>query len=198
MSIIETMSLRIARQVKANGSPHSVGVLSHGIEIMILNTMNTLLLLSLALLMGCFTTVAAAFVSYTLLRNFTGGVHFNNPWSCMIIGNILLFSVGWLTASFTPQTGYLPYLLTLVLFLFSFFINRKHAPAKNRYYEFEEEQLRKNRQKVFILLGLCAGTAFFLGAIGYLSIMLVMGLAVVLQAILLHPITFKFIQKIGW
>ncbi|MGC5324913.1 accessory gene regulator B family protein [Brevibacillus sp. SYSU BS000544] len=198
MSIIENLSIRIARQVKANGSPHSVGVISHGIEIMMLNTLNTLLLLILALFMGCFTTVAFASVSYTLLRNFTGGVHFKNPWSCMIFGNILLFSIGWLTSSFAIQNGLYLYLVTFALFLTSFLINRKHAPAKHTYFEFEPEQIRQNRRKAFIILGFCAGIAFVLGAIGYSPIMLVMGLAVLLQALLLHPLTFKLIQKMGW
>lgn len=198
MSVIESVSIRIARQIKANGSPHSVGVISHGIEIMILNTMNTILLLLLALLTGCFTTVSIAFVSYTLIRNFTGGVHFNNPWSCMIVGNILLFSIGWLTAHMILPTDLTLYLGTFALFLISFTINFKHAPAKNTYFEFEPDQLRKNRWKALSLLVICAIIAIVLGAIGYPSIMLVLGLAVVLQALLLHPFTFKLIQKMGW
>ncbi len=198
MNWIENVSIHIARQLKANGSPHSVGELSHGIEIMMLNLLNTSTLLILAIVSGCFTEVAAASFSYIIIRNFTGGVHFNNPWSCLLVGNILLFSVGCFTAYYPIPNNLYVYTATAISFGLSFLINSRHAPAQNMYFEFDSDRIQQNRKKALMLIAGCAILAFLLGALGSAPIMLAMGLAVLLQAVLLHPVSFLIVKKFGW
>lgn len=198
MSIIEKLSTRLAKQLQAAGSPHSVGQLSHGIEIMLLNFLNTFFLLVLALLFGCFTEVAAASLAYILIRNFTGGVHFGNPWSCLLTGNILLFAVGWFTSHMSLNLPAVIWSASILLWVVAYSVNHKYAPAPNMYFEFNSMQIQQNRSRALRSLWIAGAVAVLAGLTGYLSIMLAMTLAVFLQAILLHPATFSIVKRMGW
>ncbi|MGD8190304.1 accessory gene regulator B family protein [Brevibacillus ginsengisoli] len=198
MSIIEKLSMRLAKQLQAAGSSHSVGELSHGIEIMMLNFLNTFFLLLLALLFGCFTEVSVATAAYILIRNFTGGVHFSNPWSCLLFGNLLLFAIGWFT-SYLPMTQPVMIWTTAILsWILGYTINYRHAPAPNMYFKFNPVQIKQNRSRALLLIACLGILSLLFGCFGYLPILLAMNLAILLQAILLHPVTFSIVKKIGW
>lgn len=190
--------MKFARKLQAAGSHHSVGELSHGLEIMMLNFLNTFGLLILSLLFGCFTEVAFAAGAYILIRNFTGGVHFRSPWSCLLIGNILLFVIGWGTSQMPVSSLPIIWGVAIGCWLLAYGINRRHAPAPNLYFQFNSVQIQQNRSRALRLQWLFGMVSVASGLMGYLPILVAINLAIFLQAILLHPATFSIVKKTGW
>ena len=188
-----------ARKILAAGSTHSIGELSHGIEIMMLNFLNIFFLLVLAVVFGCFKEVAIAALVYICIRSFTGGVHFSNPWSCLLVGNILLFATGWGTAHLLSAIQ--PSLVwggVLLSWLLGYTINDRYAPVPNMYFKFNPTQIQKNRIRALRLIRGGGAMAVLLGIVGCLSMSLTITLTILLQSILLHPVTFSIVKKLRW
>ncbi|MGO0063539.1 accessory gene regulator ArgB-like protein [Brevibacillus fluminis] len=196
MSWSEKLSIRIAKKLVSNtDASHTVGQVSHGIEIFLLYLLTVLSLAVCSWFLNSFSETIVLSFFYFLFRNFTGGVHLSNPHSCFIVGNILALSLG-LAVKHMPTTNFLFASITImVAVVFSFVVNWRYAPANHTYVQISDEAKRKSKRIVTTFLILGCPLAYFLLYFNYYNLAYAYSFAVLLQALLLHPLSFHLVKR---
>lgn len=195
MAWTEDVALLVAKKIKPEDSPYTIGQLSHGIEIFLLNIINTAALLSSSLVFGVFWEVLPLVILFFLHRLLTGGVHLSNPWSCLTATLLLMIAGGFLL-KYMPIFP-VPYAQILILIGIgtSFFINYRYAPAEHTYVPTNPEIQKRNRFIVLILIGIGCVLSIVLVEYSY-RLSITYTLAVLLQSALLLPRLFKLVSRL--
>lgn len=195
MSWSERLSTRIARRlVSATSTTHTVGQVSHGVEIFVLYVLTILTLVVCSWFLHTFVETTLLSFCYFLYRNFTGGVHLRSPQACFIAGNIFVLTLG-LVAKYLPTSSMLfSTLFVAIMFTFALLVNRKYAPANHTYVEIDDEQKRKSKKIVIRLLILGCLISYILLYFSYYNIAFALSLSVMLQAFLLLPFSFHLVK----
>jgi accessory gene regulator B len=203
LSWTEEISTRIARQIIQEDSTYTVGQVSHGIEIAIIYLLNAAVLIISSLLLGVFTEAILIASLYILHRSFTGGFHLNSVWSCMV-GGVLMILLSSLAILNLPDLGPFSYLLILILFVVSFLINYRYAPAEHTYVSTKETIKKLCRKIIVILLIFGCILSEILIYFDYKHLAITYAFSAFLQSLHLHPISYrlagrfeKLLERIG-
>lgn len=191
----EKLANYFARKLVAHGSPHSFGVLSHGIELFLLYLANGLLLIGVSYLLGFFYETLWLMIVYMIYRNFTGGVHFKSPRICFYLGNSIFLGLALLIKLIPVLQPAVLYITIVVVFTLCYAINEKYAPARHTYVEYPEHMKTRNRKIIKILLIFGCFVSFFLVYLNYQKVATTYLVAVLLQSIALHPRSFQVIES---
>jgi accessory gene regulator B len=197
MSWTEKLSIRIAKKIVPPGGAYTVGQVSHGIEIFLLQVLGLAFLIPVSLLLGCAAETITLTAVYMLLRNFTGGVHLKGAMACFISGTILLLSAGLLAKQLPMENPAVSSLLILFATALSFWINLRYAPAEHTYVKIEPHIRRKNKKTVLFLLIFGCVLFQFLVYLDYNQLGHAFSFAVLLQSCLLHPLAFRALGRYG-
>jgi accessory gene regulator B len=191
MSWTEKLSIRIAKKIVPAGGPFTVGQVSHGIEIFLLQSFSAAFLILVSLFLDCAVETITISAVYMLVRNFTGGVHFKSALACFIGGNILMLSAALLARQLPMDNSLFSSLLVLCSAALAFGINLRYAPAEHTYVTIEAHIRQKNRKIVLFLLVIgCVLSQFFV-YLDYSQLGHAYSFAVVLQSCLLHPLAYR-------
>jgi accessory gene regulator protein AgrB len=203
MSWTQKVSIRIAKRLTVAGTPYTVGQISHGIEIFLLNLINAAVLLLAAWLLGIFSETLCFALILFLHRVITGGVHLKNPWTCLIAGLLLMLGGGYLVKHVPLLPPAAAYALILLTIGTAFVIYYRHAPAAHSYVSYQQSVRQKSRKIAFGLLG-CACILSMILVEFYYKLAITYTLAVFLQSLLLHPAAFRVVARLektfskGW
>ncbi|MGN7472273.1 accessory gene regulator B family protein [Brevibacillus sp. SAFN-007a] len=193
MTWTERVSGKIAKRIKTDDSPYTVGQLAHGIELFLLNAINLFVILLVSALLGLLGEVFPLLCALFFLRSLTGGVHLKNPWSCLG-ATLLLLLLGGAIIEYVPKpsTSVLT-LLTVFTAGFGVIINYVYGPAKHTYLP-DNPAVQKRNQKIAILLIFigCILSIFLVGYSYRLSMTYI--LAIFYQSLLLMPSSFRFVS----
>ncbi|CAM3518188.1 MULTISPECIES: accessory gene regulator B family protein [Brevibacillus] len=195
MTWSEKISLHLAKQIKTEDSPYSIGQLAHGIEIFLLNIINGIALLVVSALLHIVLEVALVSFLFFLYRIITGGVHLRNPWRCSF-ATLLLMNTGGFTLKHLPAipSPYI-YLLILVTLGLAFTINYRYAPAKHTYAPDHPEVQKKTRIIALFLIGGSCVLSLILVEYAYILILANI-IAVLTQSALLLPGSFLLVSRL--
>ncbi len=196
MSWTEKMSTRIAKKIVPNGEAYTVGQVSHGIEIFLLQMFGAVILITISILLGCAFEAIAITAMYMLLRNFSGGAHFNGVMACLLSGTALLLAAALLTKQLIFLNNWASSLLILSATIVSVSINWHHAPARHTYVEIEEHIRKRNRKIILTMLLIGCLSVQFLVYLDYKQLGHAFSFAVLLQSLLLHPLAYRAMGRI--
>ncbi|RNB53802.1 accessory gene regulator B family protein [Brevibacillus gelatini] len=193
MTWTEKLSGKIAHAIKTEGSPYTVGQLAHGIEIFLLNVINLFVIVLFSAIFNLLGEVLPLLCFFFLLRFFTGGVHFKNPWSCLV-ATLLLLLIGGAIIKYVSlaSVGIMSILILLVAGVGTF-INYAYAPAKHTYMP-DNPNIRKKHRTIAILL-IVVGCILSLFLVRYsYKLSMTYTLAITYQSLLLMPVSFRFVS----
>ncbi|CAM5797067.1 MULTISPECIES: accessory gene regulator ArgB-like protein [Brevibacillus] len=192
MGWMEKTSKRIARKIMSEDTIHTEEELSHGIEIFLLNLLNVMFLFLVSILLGIVGEVFLLTTIYFLHRLFTGGVHMSTPGSCLIVGTATLSGAGYVMAHLPVLTTSLAYFWIVISMGAAFLINVKYAPAAHTYLP-TNERVRQISKKVILFLITIGCTFILFLVVYYQKIALIYSLAVFLQSLHLHPVSYRMV-----
>ena len=194
MTWSEKISLHLAKKIKTEDSPYSIGQLAHGIELVLLNLINGLALLIVSALLGIMAEVCLVTFLFFLHRMITGGVHLRSPWTCAVATFSLMNAGGYLLKHLPAIPSPYIYLLILVAMGLAFLINFRYAPAKHTYVPEHPEIQKRNRRIVLFLLGGSCTLSLLLVEYAY-SLIIANIIAVLMQSTLLLPGSFQLVTR---
>lgn len=194
MSWTEKISTQIAKQIKVEESPYTLGQISHGIEIMLLYLINASTIIVTSFLCGVLTEALLLSGFYILHRIFTGGIHLKSVWTCLV-GGVLTILAGSLFIAYFPYSQTVSYILALFMTGISLAINVRYAPAEHTFVS-TKESIRKICRTIIIAM-LLSGCLIseFLVYLDYQQVAVTYALAVFLQSLHLHPIAFQVVTR---
>ena len=195
MTWTEKVSIRLARRIKTEDSPYSLGTLAHGIEIFLLNIISLLAILICSSLFQLFNEVMILFLLFYLHRLLTGGVHLRNPWTCLLATLALMMAGGYLVKHLPVLPTPYAQLVVLAGCGISFAINFRHAPAEHTYVPTNPAIQRRNRRIVLWMIGIGCGICISLVGYTY-QLSMTYSLAVFLQSVLLMPSSFQLVAQL--
>lgn len=195
MTWTEKVSLRLAKQIKTEESPYSIGQLAHGIEIFLLNIMNGIALLVVSALLQIVLEVTLVTFLFFLYRIITGGVHFRNPWRCTFATLFLMNTGGYMLKHLPVIPAPYIYLVILAALSLAFAINSRYAPAKHTYAPDHPDVQKRNRIIVLFLVGISCVLSLILVKYAYILILANI-IAVLTQSALLLPGSFLLVSRL--
>lgn len=196
MSWTEKVADRLAAKLVTEDSPHTQGQVAHGLEIVLLMALNTLFFLFVSFLLGAFFEALLIAIVYLLYRNFTGGVHFQSQAACFFIGNALLIGAALLAKYLPLPPDTVSFILVLAAFAFSAVLNHRYAPAQHTYVEYDEPIVKRNRTIIIRLLIFGCLISLLLVYFSYSKLAFSYTIAVLLQSMLLHPLSYRAVRRI--
>ncbi|EJL46838.1 accessory gene regulator B family protein [Brevibacillus agri] len=193
MTWTEKLSGKIARSIKTEDSPYTVGQLAHGIELFLLNVINLFFIVLVSAVFNLLGEVFPLLCFFFLLRFFTGGVHFKNPWSCLV-ATLLLLLIGGAIIKYVSlaSVAVMPLLILLVAGAGTF-INYTYAPAKHTYMPDNPTVQKKHRKIAILLIVIGCILSLFLVRYSY-KLPMTYILAIIYQSLLLMPVSFRFVS----
>jgi accessory gene regulator protein AgrB len=194
MSWTEKLSIRIARKIVPAGESFTVGQVSHGIELFLLQSLSVVFLVTVSFLLGCTAEAISIAAIYMLLRNFTGGVHFKSALTCFLTGNGLILAAALVAKQLPADHNWFSSLFILLTTSFAFVINYHHAPAAHTYVTIAEQVRKKNRKIILFLLFFGCQFSQFLVYFDYRLLGHAFSFAVLLQSSLLHPLAYRAME----
>jgi accessory gene regulator B len=115
--------------------------LYYGLQVIMMDTSKTILLLITAYLLGILNYTVIAFISFATLRSFASGVHANSTLQCMISNYILFLGNVYLSLNFSINI-----LIQSIIFIISFILVFIYAPGDSEERPLVSKKLRKRLQ----------------------------------------------------
>ncbi|BCZ47855.1 putative AgrB-like protein [Clostridium gelidum] len=112
--------------------------LYYGLQVIMMDTSKTILLLTTAYLLGVLKYTFIAFISFATLRRFASGVHANSTLQCVIINYILFLGNVYLSLNFSINI-----LVQSIIFIISFILVFIYAPGDTEERPLVSKKLRK-------------------------------------------------------
>lgn len=126
-------------------------ILAYGLEIIIGCTVNLVLIITAALLLGTLRTTMLCLISYITFRRMGGGVHLETWTRCLSTGVLLIVGLGWLADQETSSSVIMS--VFIMAFIMGGWAVYKWVPATGKK-EIKDEKVRKT-QKIKALQVLC-------------------------------------------
>jgi len=163
--------------------------LKYGTHVFYINTVKSLFLVVVALILGILPYVLVFALAYGILRLFSFGVHLNNSFLCTIIGFVY-----YLGSVHLSLYVYFPLWAKIALVIVSVVSFANYAPAETKKRPIPEHQRRVLKKKSLLALTVVALALFILHQpLPIFSNLIVM--ATVCQTINLLPSTYKLFNE---
>jgi len=170
------------------GSP-TYDKLKYGTHVFYINTVKSLLLVIVALILGIFPYVLMFALAYGALRLFSFGIHLNNSFLCTIIGFVY-----YLGSVYLSLYVHFPLWARIALTIVSIVGFTAYAPAQTKKRPIPEAQYRILKKKSLAVLAVVSIVAFALHhSFPILSNLIVM--AMTCQTINLLPSTYRLFNE---
>ncbi len=115
--------------VKTGQSRENEAVLAYVIEVLAINLVNTVILISLGLIFDVLTTIIACMITMALLRFTAGGAHSNNPWRCAVVTAFVFLSIALISSYLFPTNQLYINITATFTIIFTVFSIIRFAPV---------------------------------------------------------------------
>ena len=119
----------------------------YGIQVVVLTASKSILLFTIAYLLGIFKYVLIAYVVLSFARNFASGVHLNSTLKCIICTFTLYFVNVYLSLNLSTNI-----IIRSIIFIISFLLILLYAPADTEYRPLVSKKLRRDLKIKSILV----------------------------------------------
>ena len=162
-------------------------VIEYGLETLYITITKTVVIFSLAFILGIFKEVFMILLFYNILRTTAFGMHAKKSSHCYIISSILFIGMG-LICRYVNINVY----IKLIISIFSFITLIRYAPADTYKRPLVNKRKRKIYKIVTIINSLIYITAILIFKNNPISIYLVMG--ILDASLMIHPLTYRVFQ----
>lgn len=186
----ETISEYIATWLLKNSEPDEIVYLKVrlGIESMMINISKGLIVYSIAILLQTLAPTFITHMSYLVVRKFSQGLHAKSSFVCTIVSIIMFVFLPCVVQNFLIDRPIVFLIGVIATYLFY-----KYAPADTEKSPILDAENRNRLRKTTVILSIFL-TLFALGIIDPMIRTLVT-LGLVLQVIMILPITYKILGR---
>lgn len=191
MSLCEKFSLGLVDYVKTNlpeKSEDELEIIQYGIEVLYMNFFKIPIILGIGYFLGVFKFTLYAIFIFAIIRRYGSGIHARNWWTCLIATIVTI--IGLVFVSLYLKISFL---FKCTIFLGTFFIYAKYAPADTEEKPYLNEKVR-NTLKIKALLTV---TIYFILSVTIKNVSLANMFINVLwvEAVLINPATYKIFKR---
>lgn len=126
-------------QKNTSTSEEDLEKINYGLQVIILNTLHSILLFVIAYLLGIFIYTLIAYLFFAILRTFASGVHANSTLTCCIVSSTFFFGNVYLSLNMPKNIAVIS-----IIFLISLTIICLYAPADTEERPLISKKLRKS------------------------------------------------------
>jgi accessory gene regulator B len=160
----------------------------YGLEVVYILITKTIIVFSVAFVLGIFRETFLLMLFYGFLRVFGYGVHAGNSFICLLISLVIFLSIGSL-CSFL----FIPFLVKVIMCLFSFISILIYAPADTE----KKPLVNKNKRKMLKFLSIILSVIyiFLIFVLNNFVSVNVLLFALILESVMILPITYKLFNQ---
>lgn len=192
MSLIEKTSESLMKYIR-NSLPdkteEELEKIKYGIDIFLMNFYKIPVLWIIAYILGIFTSMVVATISFGFIRMFASGIHARKGWTCLLMTGFVLFAIVYLSA-FLP----LDFIYKTIFFIFSLVLIFLYAPADTEEKPLINPKLRQRLKikaiVISVLYYLLSITFFSKDIIGSILIY-----SMFTESLLITPVIYKLFKR---
>lgn len=167
-----------------NYSNDKLDEIMYGVEGIYLTITKTIVIFSIALLLGIFKELLFLLIAFNFIRLFAFGMHANNSITCLIFSTIIFIGGAFLCkyVSLDTKTLYLLYFIALIVIAI-------YAPADT----VKRPLIKKKKRIKFKILSIITGLIYFTLSLFIKDNLIINSLifGLIIECILILPITYK-------
>lgn len=188
------MKKRFLRKIKLdiekqypNYSKDKIEEIMYGIEGIYLTITKTIIIFTLALILGIFKELILLLIAFNFIRLFAFGMHANKSWICLIFSSGLFIST-----SFLIKTVSLPNNIIYILYLIILIIMILFSPADT----VKRPLIKKKKRIIFKILSIVVTIIYFVITLLIKNKLLInsMLFGLLVECILILPITYRIFK----
>jgi accessory gene regulator B len=190
MNIVEKISEKFVRYVKVNFNKNEeeIEIIKYGIQVILINFTKFIILFLTAYCFNIINYCLGAVLIFAILRTFAYGVHADSSLKCIIVNYMVFFGNVGLSLNYLLNTK-----IVLILFIISFLLIYKYAPADTAERPLLSKKLRKSLKiKASIIVLFLALISILLDKSVYRNII---AYSVLEESLLITPIAYKIFKK---
>lgn len=191
MKLSEKFSEKVTNYVKntlPNKTEEDLEIIKYGVEILFMNLTKIPIILLIAYYLGIFKEVIFSILAFGIIRKFAAGIHATKSYVCLVCSCMIFLGTVYISINFK-----LPIIIKIVVFILSFIVYFKYAPADTEEKPYVNYVIRKNLKiKSLITLILYFILSLIIKDI-FISNILIHILWI--EGILISPITYKVFKR---
>lgn len=177
----------IRKQIKKQYPSYSndkLDEIMYGVEGIYLTITKTIIIFSLALILGIFKELLILLVAFNFIRLFAFGMHVNKSITCLIFSSLVFLTGAFLCKYITISKEVL-----YILYFLVFIIMIKYAPADTK----KRPLLKSNKRLRFKILSVIVTLTYFIISFFINNNLIINSLIIglIIECILIIPITYK-------
>lgn len=168
-------------------SKDKIEEIMYGIEGIYLTITKTIIIFTLALILGIFKELILLLIAFNFIRLFAFGMHANKSWICLIFSSGLFIST-----SFLIKTVSLPNNIIYILYLIILIIMILFSPADT----VKRPLIKKKKRIIFKILSIVVTIIYFIITLLIKDKLLInsMLFGLLVECILILPITYRIFK----
>ncbi len=159
--------------------------ISYGIKVLLINLYKIPIIFIVAYILGILRYSIIAYICFSSLRTFAGGIHAERGVNCLLSSMIVIYSPVYFSI-------YLKRSHNIVLFIITLIIIILYAPSDTKKKPIKSYKLKSNLKKCSILAIIAIFVVSYCVPENISTIMLI---SLFIESILVSPITYKIFRK---
>lgn len=183
-NFIINKSLHVVSDIYPDYNDSKIDEIRYGLESIYLSLTKVVVILLITLLLGIFKEAVIVLLFFNIIRTTAFGIHATKSWMCWISSSILFIGIPYLCiyVDIPSIIHYIMIGLSIICFIF-------YAPADTK----KRPLVRKNRRIKFKVLTLIIAFIYLVLFFNINSFFIknVIACTMTLEAVLIHPLTYK-------
>ncbi|MDD4780298.1 MAG: accessory gene regulator B family protein [Tissierellia bacterium] len=161
--------------------------IKYGIEVLYFGISKYLIILLIALILGCLKEALLCSLFFGIIRCTSFGLHSNNSFSCLMISSVVLLGIPYLS-----KIMYLTIWYKIIICIISIFIFAKYAPADTKNHPIVNNRIRYLLKTSAIFTAIVYSIVIVIFQ-NYISSMIL--LCMITECIIILPISYKIFNE---
>ncbi|MCT4507726.1 MAG: accessory gene regulator B family protein [Tepidibacter sp.] len=163
-------------------------IAKYGLNVLLMDLYKLPIVFGFSYYLGIFKDCFLSYILFGLLRNHVHGLHMRSGRGCLFFSCISLFSIIYIS-----KQVLIHWILKMIISLLVIYFICKYAPADTEERRLLNETTRKRKNKIYIFIGIIYITISFVFPNKVISNIFL--LILVLECIMIHPITYKLFNR---
>lgn len=192
MPIIEKTSESLMKYIRnslSDKTEEELEKIKYGIDIFLMNFYKIPVIWLIAYVLGVFTSMVIATISFGFIRTFAGGIHARKGWTCLLMTGCVLFGIVFLSMYFP-----LNFIYKTLLFALSLVLIFLYAPADTEEKPLINPRLRQRLKRRTVIISILL---YLLSLIFYPNDITgsILIYSIFAESLLITPIIYKLFKR---